>query len=298
MTEPKPVTSANDSSRPARPAATERSSTSRPGVLRGNVTLILQTSAAQALLQGREKSDARSGIVGLFAFASATRILWQAAEQGDPYATWWLAKIERALDEASAALAQIATTLHSVLSKSSGFQVVTAESIAPCATPLQFSTAHAFRGARLLAEYDDVVRRVLSARHTSLVSPQESRVVLYEAGRAVRRAFATVIGFVATGIRWDDLRAANPRLAYAAQKMGPLPAAIRAGVERPRALPKRRTLPTLEWANTPGVEAAPGAVMFEDANAAGDVAPTAWTADCSDLRELEVSPGREPCAIE
>ena len=70
---------------------------SGPGALRGQAWLSLQTHHAQRLIRGHPAAAGKPAIIGLFGFADRLRGIWQGARQDDPYADWWLVKIEDAL---------------------------------------------------------------------------------------------------------------------------------------------------------------------------------------------------------
>ena len=57
-------------------------------------------------LAGGDKAskEAVRPIVGLLGFASQLRVIWQAARLSDPYAEWWLVKVDQALSQATDAL--------------------------------------------------------------------------------------------------------------------------------------------------------------------------------------------------
>ncbi|MCB1764281.1 MAG: DUF1845 family protein, partial [Gammaproteobacteria bacterium] len=67
--------------------------TTTPGVLRGAVWLRLQTRQAERLIHGRSGNEGKPAIIGLAGFADRLKPIWQAAQDDDPYADWWLIRI-------------------------------------------------------------------------------------------------------------------------------------------------------------------------------------------------------------
>ena len=67
------------------------------GALRGEVWLTVQSHHAQRLILGRAATLEKPAIVGLVGFADRLRVIWNAARADDPYADWWLIKIDEAL---------------------------------------------------------------------------------------------------------------------------------------------------------------------------------------------------------
>lgn len=212
-----------------------------PGPLRGTVTLVLQTAFAQRLVTGRLGSPEAYGTLGLFGFAQLLRPIWRAAEASDPYADWWLLKVERALGQAESELQDLNTRLLASLSGSEALQIAPAKSVRPVRTTLSFSAAQAFRGAQLVARADDLARGVLTARHVGCLTAQVAANALWKTGHAVRGAFGRARGFVPTGITRAELINATPRAAHVVQRMGILPQVVLEETVRPAHLPRRQS---------------------------------------------------------
>lgn len=211
-----------------------------PGPLRGTVTLILQTAFAQRLVNGRLANDARNGFLGLFGFAELLRKIWHAAEAADPYADWWLLKVERALAKAEAEIQALSTRLLAELSTLEAMVIVPAVSVRPVCTSLSFTTPQAFRGAQLIGHCDGVARAVLTARHVGCMPAQIAATSLWKIGHAVRSAFSSVRGYSATAVTRADLINATPRAAHVVQRMGVLPNVILEETTMPENFPRWR----------------------------------------------------------
>lgn len=211
-----------------------------PGPLRGTVTLVLQTAFAQRLVTGRSGSPEAYGALGLFGFAQLLRPIWRAAEASDPYADWWLLKVERALAQAEGELQELNTKLLAPLNGLEALQIEPAKSVRPVRTTLSFSSAQAFRGAQLVARADDLARGVLTARHVGCLTAQVAANALWKTGHAVRSAFGRARGFVPTAISRADLINATPRAAHVVQQMGILPRVVLEETVLPAHLPRRQ----------------------------------------------------------
>jgi hypothetical protein len=57
--------------------------------------LTLQTRYAGRLVKGRQGAADRPPITGLLGFANLLRAIWHGARADDPYADWWLVKVDR-----------------------------------------------------------------------------------------------------------------------------------------------------------------------------------------------------------
>src|SRR5690606_38405599 len=80
--------------------ATSSESPVRPSAgLRGEVSLTVHTRYAKSLIGGRPASAGKPAIIGLLGFANRLRVIWRAAKQDDPYAHWWLIRLDAALED-------------------------------------------------------------------------------------------------------------------------------------------------------------------------------------------------------
>ncbi len=221
-----------------------------PGVLRGSAWLTLQTRHAGRLVRGRPSTAGKPPIVGLFGFAERLRVIGQGARSDDPYADWWQLKVETALEEASSELEAVRSALDAPLSGLEGFAIEAAVSVQPTRVRLQFSSPYAYRGARLLAAYDGLARRVLSAQHVGLIEREAAERLLHQGTKPIRRAFASAAGYRLLGIARADVAQQTAKAQQAHDAMGELPTDILSGVscadpasKRPDAAPE--TLPPM-----------------------------------------------------
>lgn len=204
----------------------------QPGVLRSETWLTLETRQAQRLITGRRAEPTKPEIIGLTKFSSLLRPIWSGARSDDPYADWWLIKIEEILDGAKRELERIEHGIQQRLHDVPAINVSVAHSVEPIRVPLQFSNPYAFRGAYLIADCDRVIRAILTARHVGLIGRDESEKLIYEAGRAVRRALSSPVGYRFKGINRDDLQQQTARGMEARSEMGELPEEVLEGKRR------------------------------------------------------------------
>lgn len=230
---------------PAVQPATARP-TPMPGPLRGDVTLVVQTAFAQRLVAGRSATVARHGLLGLFPFADMLRSIWRGAEAADPYADWWLVKVEHALDRAGRELQDLQSSLTTALVAIEGLVIAPASSVQPVSTALQFTTPHAFRGAQLIGRCDGIARAVLTARHVGCIPAAALTKTLWRTGHAMRRAFGAARGYRPTGVTRADLANCTPRAAFVVQLMGVLPPAVLNETQRAEFTPARLPASAME----------------------------------------------------
>ncbi|MDM4770859.1 PFL_4669 family integrating conjugative element protein [Solimonas sp. SE-A11] len=237
-----------------------------PGALRSETWLTIQTRQAQRLVQGRRAEDGTPGIIGLTRYAAMLRPIWNGARTDDPYADWWLVKLHEFLEEAWSEMGVLQEHVNKVLLAQAGVDVQVAQSVDPIKVPLTFSNPFAFRGAYLLAKYDELVRTILTARHVALLDRDAAEKLLHDGGRLVRRVFTGVIGYSFLGINREDIRLMTAKSKQAEDKMGKLPAEVLSKAQR---APNAPAIATVTGNRTAVTRARPGIRRPVDASEGG-----------------------------
>lgn len=219
--------------------ANDRLPDQRPGALSGPVWLMVQTYEAQRLIRGRRRSEHKPAIIGLIAFAELMRIVWDAARGDDPYADWWLLKVQQELADASVYMHALQAELDGFLTDAYGhLEFTVAESSRPQRVSLQFANPYAFRAAQLIGEYD----RMLCAHKTLQYLGLETSPPLTErvdaGGRRLRRALASPLGYHQCAVTREDVRLSTAAALRAKERMGVLPDEILNGCRLPDLRPK------------------------------------------------------------
>lgn len=226
----------------ADPAVDYTTAAAKPGTLRGEASLEIQTRQAQRLVYGRQRTDEKEQIIGLVRFGLNMKRIWSSATRDDPYADWTLLQVEAALTNARETVAQIQTETETRLSSAaSGINIQVAHSLEPVRVPLQFSNAYGYMGAYLIADFDQLVCTMLTARHVGLVSREESAKKLHQAARMVRHAFFLSALWRFSLVNRDDIRANNPKAVKAKEMMsamGELPGKVLSGESRAHISPQ------------------------------------------------------------
>ena len=223
---PTALSPAADPSSVARPLGVEPR---EPGALRSETSLVLQTHHSQRLVQGRAGEDGKQQIIGLVQFAALARSVWNGALADDPYAHWWLVRMHEAIEESATELQALQGHVGGLLQAIPGLTVSVAQSVEPIRLPLTFTNPFGFRGAYLLARFDELVRLVLTVRHVALADRDTSARLLADGGRHVRRAYNSVLRYRFLGINSDDIRLMTARGKEAEALMGPLPTEVMEG---------------------------------------------------------------------
>ena len=177
----------------------------QPGALRSQTSLEIQTRQAQRLVYGRRAEGGKPAIFGLLRFGTMLRPIWEGAATDDPWADWCLVQIESQLLEAKEAMESLMHQVRQQLQSQPAMDVAVAQSVEPVKVDLTFTSPYAFMGAYLLADYDVLVRAVLTGRHIGLFDRDTAERTLREGGRLVRRVFNTAQGYKYLGVCREDL---------------------------------------------------------------------------------------------
>ncbi len=210
-----------------------------PGALRGQTWLTVQTRQAQQLIQGRNGSVNKPMIIGLVGFADRLRIIWQAARDDDPYADWWLIKVDEAIGRAREFITHTQKELDNLLAQMPAMEVEVAQSLHPYRIRLQFANPYAYHGAQLIAAYDTLVRTALTCRHIGLLDNDAAADVVKLGARKIRGTFVVPQGYRLLGIDRTCLQSSSGQDPRACQLMGELPADVLSGEQRAPLMPRK-----------------------------------------------------------
>ena len=216
---------------------------SAPGTLHGEVWLTLQTHQALMLVHGREALPDKPAIVGLIGFADRLRLIWQGAHSDDPYADWWLIRIDEAIRSVSDFVEAQQATVSSQLEQLSSMDVSVASSERPTRIRLQFASPYAYQAASLLARYDELVCAVITAAHVGLLGFERRQQIQHSCARKLRRLFMLPQNYRYLKLSRATVRARTGRAHEARKAMGEIPEDILNGERRSPFAPRRLTTP-------------------------------------------------------
>jgi integrating conjugative element protein (TIGR03761 family) len=208
------------------PTADYRITTDRPGPLRGESWITIQTRQAQRLVGGRKGTVGVKPIIGLTRFGSTASRLYVCATMDDPYAQWWLVKIEAALADSTQVIGELRQQVEGRLKSTPGFKATIAESLKPVRVPLKFANPYAYQAARLIVVFDDLMCALLTVRHVGLMGRDELEKIANLGARAVRRALNSVLGYTFQMISRKDIAEGNAKAITSHELMGEVPQEI------------------------------------------------------------------------
>ena len=195
-----------------------------PGGLRSDTTILLHTRQAMTVFDGRDKTETKPAIFGVPRFSGSVNQIYKDAMADDPWADWWLVRIDEHIDRAKTKLNEYHEELKKLYPNSPSINVGAAESVDPEERPLNFPTpSYAYRMAYLVIDYDSFCCEVLSMRHTGLLIRSKTERYLNLGGKAVRSALQSGTGYRRQGVSRNDVLANNPVAQKARQLMGEIP---------------------------------------------------------------------------
>jgi integrating conjugative element protein (TIGR03761 family) len=221
----------------------ERTFIEQPGDLRSETRMTIQTRQAQKLVVGRKSSEHVEAIIGLLDFGRRMKLIWLSAEADDPFADWFLVKIEQSLADSQALIQAKTTWLTTRLGEIEGFDIQVAQSLQPLQVPIYFQNPFGYMGAYLIADYDALARSVFTARHIALIDRAVAEQLLQVTGKAIRRTFNLASQWKFTGVIRDDVLAQNPNALRAQGLLGECPEAIVAKTQRAKIAPVIKAKP-------------------------------------------------------
>lgn len=208
------------------------------GSLRSAMALTLHTHHAARIWHGRAATPERPGIPGLAVFISITTKMRRGSEQDDPYSDAWMLRIEDKINETKTRLQALREQIDQVLAAvPPALSLGENLNVQPVKLPLYVSSPLGFQAVYLLADYDDLARRLILAHHTALIDRRTMERWLNEGAHGLRSLFALSQQYRYSGAQRDDFAANNAAARAALEKLGPLPQDVLEGSRRSRFAP-------------------------------------------------------------
>ncbi|HAF2412726.1 TPA: TIGR03761 family integrating conjugative element protein [Salmonella enterica] len=208
------------------------------GSLRSAMALTLHTHHASRIWHGRAPSEGRAGIVGLNGYISIMNKMKRGSEQDDPYSDWWMLRIEEKLEQTRTTLQTLREQVELALADvPATLSIGENLNVKPVKLPLFVNAQLGFMAVYLLADYDEIARKLILAHHTALIDRSTLERWLNEGAHALRSLFAMSQLYRYSGTQRDDFAANNAAARQALEKFGPLPQDVLEGTRRSRFAP-------------------------------------------------------------
>ncbi|HBO3354325.1 TPA: TIGR03761 family integrating conjugative element protein [Pseudomonas aeruginosa] len=216
------------------------------GALRSAMALTLHTHHASRIWHGRAASEGKSGIVGLNGFIAIANKVKRGSEQDDPYSDWWMLRIEEKLAQTKDRLQALREQVDQALADvPPALSLGENMNVQPVKLPLFVNAQLGFMAVYLLADYDELARKLILAHHTALIDRSTLERWLNEGAHELRSLFSLAQQYRFSGCTRDDFAAKNAAARTAIEKFGELPQDVLEGVRRSRYAPpivRRSTL--------------------------------------------------------
>ncbi len=208
------------------------------GSLRSAMSLTLHTHHASRIWHGRAPAEDRPGIIGLNGFVSIMNKMKRGAEQDDPYSDWWMLRVEEKLTQTKTALQALREQVDQVLADvPPALSLGENLNLQPVKLPLFVNAQLGFMAVYLLAEFDDLARKLILAHHTALIDRHTLERWLDGGAHALRSLFSLAQQYRYSGTKRDDFAAKNAAARAALEKFGKVPQDILEGTRRSRFAP-------------------------------------------------------------
>ncbi len=210
--------------------------------------MMLHTRDALQLFLGRAAAAGQPAIAGGRRYAAAMRVLWVLSSTDNPFADWILIRAEDQLRMACAQMAQGVLSHEDRLQRlvEQGLSFGRLASTQPVGVALGFTSPYGYATARAVVEFDRYVRVVRALVLRDLMSDEQGRQAVRDAGRILRALFLEPIRWERVLMRADLRRLsrsdfdpdagheARCRVSTAQALLGQLPAEVLGGVVGPR----------------------------------------------------------------
>ena len=211
--------------------------------------LILNTGLAEAMFHGRpgvKHPSPETGqdewriipIIGLRQFGRLLRRIWLEATRGDPYAHWWLIRIEEAFEEAEREMFVSTQLYEARLAEGSILEVGVLESLEAHQHQIRFINPLGNRGANLLGKFDRFLNVILECQQQALISVDDVKRLQRAARGSVLRVFSSVFGYWAFGVTRTEVVTQTARARRAQEHMGAVPRDILMGTRSAACAPR------------------------------------------------------------
>lgn len=208
------------------------------GALRSAMQLTLHTHHAARIWHGRAAAEGRPGIIGLNGFVAIMNKMKRGAEQDDPYSDEWMLRIEEKLAQTKATLQTLREQVDQALADvPPALTLGDNLNIQPVRLPLFINAQLGFMAVYLLADYDDLARRLILAHHTAMIDRRTLERWLNDGAHVLRSLFSLAQQYRYSGTQRDDFAANNAAARAAREKFGELPQDVLEGTRRSRFAP-------------------------------------------------------------
>lgn len=208
------------------------------GSLRSSMELTIHTYHASRMWFGRKPSEDKPGIIGLSGFLAITNRIIHGSIRDDPYSDWWMLRIEEKLNDIKNRLELIKEQVKQVFEIIPPvFSLSENLNVQPATVSIYANSPLGYLAVYLVADYDEIVRKTMLARHIGLIDHQTHDDWIEHGGHLLRSLFTMVQLYRYSGTKRDDFAANNAAARAAIEKLGEVPKDVLEGTRRSRYSP-------------------------------------------------------------
>lgn len=174
----------------------------------------------------------------LLSFAGKVKLIYQAAKQDDPYADFYLLKIEEALCDAKVSLEKSLALHQSIIASAPGLKMGLVDTHQSMTMPVYFGTPYAYLAVRVLLTLDEIVCCILSQKQLGFPLKQPIKAILWEMSQPWRQALLKANDWKSTGVTRQDVIQHTPLAEQVIKLLGTLDSRIIDQTQRSRLAPK------------------------------------------------------------
>lgn len=205
------------------------------GALHAEMTLQLHTKHAVRMWYGRKSDETQHGILGLSRFLLITDQINTWSRQGDPYSDWFILRIEGKIAETKVLLEELNQKVDQFYKNiPTMFHFTENFSSHPITLPIYAKSPLSYLAIYMLAQYDEVVRKILQALHLALISRTYTIELVGLGEQYLRNLFSLAQHYRYTGITRKDLEQGTATAKAVIEKYGEVPTDILNGTLRSR----------------------------------------------------------------
>ena len=186
--------------------------------------LLIYSSLAKRLVSGRKgnKTSNQYPIYGLLQFAGKVTIIWRDAKQGNPYALWYLVRMDRLLESNQEALTRYQQKLDTLANDDTGltYQPVLGEAQS---FDMHFGTPYPWIAMRQIKQLDTLVLFGQTLNRVGLLPTAEFQIATLNIRRLITSGFNQTMEYRSFELRWEDLQSTSATAYQASQAMGMIP---------------------------------------------------------------------------
>lgn len=153
--------------------------------------------------QGTLQIKTRTGqkhFLCLLKFAKGVSVIYRAAKQDDPYADARLLEIESALENAQRFIQEKMDSYQPLVPTATSLSLPLVDTQNPLELPISFSTPYAHMAARILVEFDTLIRCIISLHHWGLLAEMPLHQLLQQLSKPIFQLWETAKRFQLTGL--------------------------------------------------------------------------------------------------